>query len=186
MSVVEDLENGTLTREGSEALRVVHPRMYAELKTRVDEGVANTKERIPRDKLVQLSVLFDEPYHFNRLLLPRSGEGRIELPAWADSDPREAPFQVPVAHFGLDWIPAGYPEQRQSARLRPVAEATVSEQTSRWEFWLPTADDVPDVARSQVGEPESEPWTVSYVPLAAVVVLVIIAMALVRRRKRRN
>ena len=129
---------------------------------------------------------FDEPYHFNRLLLPRSGEGRIELPAWADSDPRETPFQVPVAHFGLDWIPAGYPEQRQTARLRPVAEATVSEQSSRWEFWLPTADDVPDVARSQVGEPESGPWRVSYGPIAGAVVLVIIAMALVRRRKRRN
>ena len=39
--------------------------MYAELKSRVNEQVADESERMSRKKLTQLSILFDEPYHFS-------------------------------------------------------------------------------------------------------------------------
>ena len=129
---------------------------------------------------------FDEPYHFNRVLLPGSAEGPIELPAWADSEPTETPFLVPAAHLALEWIPAGYPEQRQTAQLRPLAEATASGHATRWEFQLPTADDVPDFARREVGQPKPESWIGRHGPTAAAVVLIIAAVALAILRRRRN
>ena len=129
---------------------------------------------------------FDEPYHFNRVLLPGSAEGPIELPAWADSEPTETPFLVPAAHLALEWIPAGYPEQRQTAQLRPLAEATASRHATRWEFQLPTADDVPDIARREVGQPKPESWIGRRGPIAAAVVLMIAAVALAILRRRRN
>ena len=129
---------------------------------------------------------FDEPYHFNRVLLPDSADGPIALPAWTDSEPSETPFHVPAAHLALEWIPAGYPEQRQTAQLRPLAEATASRHATRWEFQLPTADDVPDIARSQVGQPKPESWIGRRGPIAAAVVLIIAAVALAILRRRRN
>lgn len=65
MTVVAAMERGDLTREGAEALRLVYPKMYEDLKGRVTDHVINSKERLPRSKLQQLSVLFDEPYHFS-------------------------------------------------------------------------------------------------------------------------
>ena len=129
---------------------------------------------------------FDEPYHYNRVLLPGSAKGPLELPAWADSAPPEAPFHARAAHLALEWIPAGYPEQRQTARLRPLAEATASAHATRWEFWLPTADDVPDIARREVGQPKPESWIGRHGPIAAAVVLIIAAVALAILRRRRN
>ena len=131
-----------------------------------------------------ISSFFDEPYHFNRVLLPDSASGIIELPAWAASAPEEAAFLLPAAHLALEWIPAGYPEQRQTARLRPLAEATASAHPTRWEFWLRTADDAPDIARSDVGQPEEESWIVRKGPTAAAVVLLIPAVAFVILRRR--
>ena len=129
---------------------------------------------------------FDEPYHFNRLLLPPPDEGRIELPLLTHSEQVDLLFRAPAAHLALEWIPAGYPEQRQTARLRPLAESTASGQATRWEFWLPTADDVPDAARTQVGDLEPKSGTIGYRTIAAGVILVIVAIAFARRRKRRN
>ena len=129
---------------------------------------------------------FDEPYHFNRVLLPDSAEGPISLPAWTDSEPTGRPFHVPAAHLALEWIPAGYPEQRQTAQLRPLAEATASRHATRWDFQLPTADDVPDISRSQVGQPKPESWIGRRGPTAAVMVLIIAALALVILRRRRH
>lgn len=65
MSVIAALERGDMTRESAEALRTVYPKMYADLKERVTNHVVEARDRIPRSKLVQLSILFDEPYHFS-------------------------------------------------------------------------------------------------------------------------
>lgn len=65
MSVVRALEAGDMTREGAEALRTVYPKMYASLKDRVTDQIAESKEVVPRSQLVQLSILFDEPYHYS-------------------------------------------------------------------------------------------------------------------------
>ncbi len=126
---------------------------------------------------------FDEPYHFNRLLLPPSDEGRIELPLLADSEQVNLLFRAPAAHLALEWIPAGYPEQRQTARLRPLAESTASGQATRWEFWLPTTDSENQPSPPLV--PGSGPKRLRDLVVPAVAFVVIVATGFLLRRRRR-
>jgi hypothetical protein len=78
---------------------------------------------------------FDETSSQNKVDLAASG-GDFELEPVPPS-PASAPFTVPVAHFKLRYLPAGYPVQPQSALLRPMAEFTAEPDNSRLEFWLP-------------------------------------------------
>ena len=80
---------------------------------------------------------FDETSSQNKVDLAASG-GDFKLEP-VSPPPASAPFTVPVAHFKLRYLPAGYPVQPQSALLRPMAEFTAEPDNSRLEFWLPIA-----------------------------------------------
>lgn len=61
LSVFEDMEKGTLTREHVEALKAVYPGMYAQLQQEVIDQATTEGEKIPYNKKVQLSILLDVP-----------------------------------------------------------------------------------------------------------------------------
>lgn len=63
--VIDAALDGTLTREAAETLRTLHPELYSELKLAVDEQITEADGRLPRSQLQQLSLLFNEPYHFS-------------------------------------------------------------------------------------------------------------------------
>lgn len=70
---------------------------------------------------------FDEPAAENRVILPPEPQ-RTQVKA--------VPWSVPIAHFLLKYAPGGYPDQRQTAVLRPIAENTSLAGSTVWEFWL--------------------------------------------------
>lgn len=78
---------------------------------------------------------FDEPSSQNRVLLPASGE--IKLEAAGPAGRPATPFDVPVAHFKLKYLPGGYPIQPAIALLHPIAEFTNGPDSNRLDFWLP-------------------------------------------------
>jgi DUF1680 family protein len=78
---------------------------------------------------------FDEPSSQNQVLLPASGE--IKLEAAGPAGRTATPFDVPVAHFKLKYLPGGYPIQPATALLRPMAEFTNGPDSNRLDFWLP-------------------------------------------------
>jgi DUF1680 family protein len=80
---------------------------------------------------------FDEPSNQNKVDLTVSA-GDIKLQP-APPAAASTPFTVPVAHFKLRYLPAGYPVQPQFALLRPIAEFTAEPDSNRLEFWLPMA-----------------------------------------------
>lgn len=59
-TVIDELENGTLTREHVEALRTIYPRLYDRIRTDIMEQVVS-KESLPYKKKIQLGILFDMP-----------------------------------------------------------------------------------------------------------------------------
>lgn len=62
MSVLGDLEAGTLTQDHIEALRSVYPRLYSEIKQSVLSGLQSKSESdVPYSKKVQISILFGVP-----------------------------------------------------------------------------------------------------------------------------
>ena len=60
MSVIEDLESGTITREGVEALRTVYPNMYARIQSQVMEQIQQ-HPNMAYAKKIQLGILLDVP-----------------------------------------------------------------------------------------------------------------------------
>ena len=128
---------------------------------------------------------FDEPYAHNQMEFSAFEEGsEAEQPAAAVplSTPA-ANFTVPVAHRDLEWIPAGYPNQRRHATLRPVAERTASAQLTRWEFWFRTRKAPNDRAESTT--PQS-PARSGWLPFSVLVLILIVVTAAVWRRRRRT
>lgn len=59
LSVLEDLEDGTITREGAEALRVLKPNLYAQIQDQVMEQIATSEDTVPYEKRLQLGILLD-------------------------------------------------------------------------------------------------------------------------------
>jgi DUF1680 family protein len=77
---------------------------------------------------------FDEPHTQNRLRLGAGTGGTLRLtPARSGAHP----FAVPVARFEVQYLPGGYPVQRNTAVLRPVSEQT-GLRTCDWEYWFLT------------------------------------------------
>jgi hypothetical protein len=60
LSVLSELEEGTLTREHVEALKMVYPAMYEELQVRVLQEVEKQPD-LAYSKRLQLGVLLDIP-----------------------------------------------------------------------------------------------------------------------------
>jgi hypothetical protein len=62
LSVLQDLEAGTLTQDHVKALKAVYPRMYSEIKQSVLAGLQSKAEAdVPYSKKVQISILFGVP-----------------------------------------------------------------------------------------------------------------------------
>lgn len=61
LSVLDDLNDGRLSKEQVEALRVVYPAVYADLEKRIVEKLTDSTERVPYLKRVQLGLLLGIP-----------------------------------------------------------------------------------------------------------------------------
>jgi len=59
MSVLDDLESGTLTREAAEAVQTVYPKLFSEIQNQTLEQLENNEEPISYAKRVQMSILLD-------------------------------------------------------------------------------------------------------------------------------
>ena len=126
---------------------------------------------------------FDEPYLHNRVELSNLEEGtEAELAAVPVSAPA-ANFTVPVAHRDIEWIPAGYRNQRQRALLRPVAERTASVRPTRWEFWFRTQEASSN--RPESATPRS-PAQSGWLPFSVLVLALIVVTTAVWRKRRRT
>ena len=129
---------------------------------------------------------FDEPYLHNRVelsSLEERGEAEQRPPAPPVSAPGAANFTVPVAHRDIEWIPAGYQNQRRHATLRPVAERTASAQPTRWEFWFRTQEASSN--RLESATPDS-PTRSGWLPFSLLVLALIVVTTAVWRKRRRT
>lgn len=61
MSVLTDLENGKLSREKVEALKVVYPNIYNNIRIKTLEQIENSQEKMAYQKRIQLGILMDIP-----------------------------------------------------------------------------------------------------------------------------
>jgi hypothetical protein len=61
MSILDDLHSGSLSVAATEAVREVYPQLYAEMQSRVLDGLANSSELLPYEHRIRLGLLFDLP-----------------------------------------------------------------------------------------------------------------------------
>lgn len=61
VSVLDDLEAGTLTQEAAEAMRVVYPALFSEVQMRLIDRAAELEVSVPYKRRLTLSALFDVP-----------------------------------------------------------------------------------------------------------------------------
>lgn len=61
LSVVDDLDNGTLTREAAEALQIVYPRIFQQLQEKVMTTLNSSEDVVPYNKRLQLGILLNIP-----------------------------------------------------------------------------------------------------------------------------
>ena len=61
MSVLKDLNGGVLSREGIEAVRYVYPTLYAEMQSKVYEGLEKAGGQTTYKQRLQLGILMDLP-----------------------------------------------------------------------------------------------------------------------------
>lgn len=61
LTVIEDLADGALTREGVEAVRAVYPSLFSAMQTAVMTAVTESTEALAYDKRVQIGLLLDVP-----------------------------------------------------------------------------------------------------------------------------
>lgn len=61
MTVLEDLESGTLTKEGVETMRELYPQLHAMTLEKLSEKLSQKKDRLPYEDRVNLSLLLGVP-----------------------------------------------------------------------------------------------------------------------------
>ncbi len=61
ISALEDMKEGSLTREAAEALKIVYPNMFKKMQLEVINQLNDNKESIPYAKRIQLGILLDVP-----------------------------------------------------------------------------------------------------------------------------
>ena len=61
LTVIEDLADGALTREGVEAVRAVYPSLFSAMQSAVMTAVTESTEALAYDKRVQIGLLLDVP-----------------------------------------------------------------------------------------------------------------------------
>lgn len=61
LTVLRDVERGTVTAEAAEALREVYPELFTEVQTRLLGRAAELEAKLPYQRVMSLSLLFDAP-----------------------------------------------------------------------------------------------------------------------------
>ena len=61
MAVVDDLANGKVDREGIEAIKVVYPKIFQEMRARVMDATMRRSEPLPYSRRIMLGTVFDFP-----------------------------------------------------------------------------------------------------------------------------
>lgn len=61
LSLLDEMRHNRLTPEAVDAVKHVYPEIFAQMQSKVQEIVSQAKEKIPYDKIVQMSVLFQTP-----------------------------------------------------------------------------------------------------------------------------
>ncbi len=92
-SVLKDFGKGKLTLEGTEALKVVYPNMYANLQSAVMEYISTNEDNVPYKDKIRLGILLDTPTDAS--LIP---ENVIALQGMFSSQEQQSPgYQVPAS-----------------------------------------------------------------------------------------
>lgn len=80
---------------------------------------------------------YDELWEDNSLVLPPPGaDGEVHLAVEKNAALPPTRFNLPVAHFKLEYLAAAYPIQPQTAFLHPIAEQTSLLDWTPWVFWF--------------------------------------------------
>jgi hypothetical protein len=61
LTVLQDVERGTVTAEAAETLREVYPALFSEVQTRLLSRAAELEAKLPYQRVISLSLLFDAP-----------------------------------------------------------------------------------------------------------------------------
>jgi hypothetical protein len=61
LTVLQDVERGTVTVEAAEALREVYPALFSEVQMRLLSRAAELEAKLPYQRVISLSLLFDAP-----------------------------------------------------------------------------------------------------------------------------
>jgi hypothetical protein len=61
LSVLEDFENGTVTREHIEAIQEVYPKLYQQVRQTAFNRMRDVTDPLPYNKVIQLSILLNLP-----------------------------------------------------------------------------------------------------------------------------
>lgn len=88
-SVFDDIQNGTVTPEGVEALRVVYPRLYREFKERMMSRLSELDAPIERRKRAQVQVLLGDLDDPRQVALIQAMHGRNKPAQPSKPDGRE-------------------------------------------------------------------------------------------------
>jgi hypothetical protein len=104
-TVERRLADGTLTREHVEAIKAVYPVTYQEMRQKVFEELADSKERVPYERRVRLGILFDfpadksmRPDQIARTQALYSVKLPNEQAAQGPAQPAQAPLQLAQSH----------------------------------------------------------------------------------------
>lgn len=62
MSVIDDMESGTVTREAIDAVKNVYPKLFELIQNKVVEAMEDNKDPVPYSARIKLSLLMDEPF----------------------------------------------------------------------------------------------------------------------------
>jgi hypothetical protein len=82
-------------------------------------------------------TFFDEPPENTRVVLPALDiSGGLPLKPAVDGGAPPVRFTAPAAYLTLPYLPGGYPVQRQTVLLRPIAEHTAVADATRWALWF--------------------------------------------------
>jgi len=87
LSVLKDIESGTVTRDQAEALRVVHPAIYQQIHEKLIQAVANSKVPVPYSQRVMFFTLFDAS-------VDRTLDPAVVQLLQANFQPRQGPQQA--------------------------------------------------------------------------------------------
>lgn len=86
-------------------------------------------------------AFFDEPHNKNAVVLPKVKAGAEVSLGLAPKQKAGNAWAIPAGHRRIDFLPGGYPSQKQQATLKPIAEQTGYPDHTAWVWWFTTTAD---------------------------------------------